>query len=158
MNGDKSKYHAEIKLTLEGREVRINILSDILNEVFKDLGTICSQFQPEWKNPARQEVMNNVNALLNSHRGPQLTAGKGGMPTNASSQPKAKATPKTQLDQYFDDDEPETGEVPVCEACGSSETMELISFADKKTGDPRQAWKCQACNKWHWDNNNGRGR
>jgi len=149
MNGDKSKYHAEIKLTLEGREVRINILSDILNEVFKDIGTICSQFQPEWKNPARAETMNNANTGSR-----QPIAGTVGKPVNASSQPKAKPKPEDRpLEDWF-----ETGEVPVCEACGSSETMELISFADKKTGDPRQAWKCQACNKWHWDNNNGRGR
>jgi len=148
MNGDKSKYHAEIKLTLEGREVRINILSDILNEVFKDIGTICSQFQPEWKNPARAETMNNANTGSR-----QPIAGTVGKPVNASSQPKAKPKPEDRpLEDWF-----ETGEVPVCEACGSSETMELITFADKKTGDPRQEWKCQSCNKWHWPDN-GRGR
>jgi len=141
MNGDKSKYHAEIKLTLEGREVRINILSDILNEVFLDIGTICSQFQPEWKNPARAATMNNANTGSR-----QPIAGTVGKPVNASSQLKAKSKPEDRpLGDWL-----ETGEVPVCEACGSSETMELISFADKKTGDPRQAWKCQACNKWHW--------
>ena len=43
-------------------------------------------------------------------------------------------------------------EVPVCASCGSSQAMELISFRDKLTGEPRQAWKCQECLKWHWDN------
>jgi len=148
MNGDKSKYHAEIKLTLEGREVRINILSDILNEVFLDIGTICSQFQPEWKNPARAATMNNANTGSR-----QPIAGTVGKPVNASSQLKAKSKPEDRpLGDWL-----ETGEVPVCEACGSSETMELITFADKKTGDPRQEWKCQSCNKWHWPDN-GRGR
>lgn len=46
--------------------------------------------------------------------------------------------------------------VPVCENCGTNENMELIGFNDKKTGKPRQAWKCQQCEKWHWDNN-GKG-
>ena len=67
-NGDK-KYHAEIKLSIEGREARINVFADTLNEIYNDIGHICSQFQPEWKNPARQEVMNNVNALINSQGG-----------------------------------------------------------------------------------------
>jgi len=41
--------------------------------------------------------------------------------------------------------------------CGTDEFMELISFTDKNTGKPRQAWKCQQCQKWHWSKN-GRGR
>ena len=153
-NGDK-RYHAEIKLSIEGREARINVFADTLNEIYLDIGHICSQFQPEWKNPARQEVMNNVNALINSQGGRKaLPQGvRTGKPTTASSQPKAKPNPEDRpLEDWF-----ETGEVPVCEACGSSETMELITFADKKTGDPRQEWKCQSCNKWHWPDN-GRGR
>jgi len=52
----------------------------------------------------------------------------------------------------------QSGEVPVCQQCGSNASMELIEFADKGTGQPRHAWKCQACNKWHWPNGNGRGR
>ena len=56
-------------------------------------------------------------------------------------------------------DKPEqTGEIPVCENCSTNEFMQLIDFKDKKTGKPRQAWKCQQCEKWHWGNNNGRGR
>jgi len=66
----------------------------------------------------------------------------------------------TELDQYFDEEEEdsETGEIPVCKSCGTDEFMELISFSDKKTGKPRQAWKCQQCQNWHWNNKNGRGR
>ena len=146
-NGDK-RYHAEIKLSIEGREARINVFADTLNEIYLDVGHICSQFQPEWKNPARAATMNNANTGSR-----QPIAGTVGKPVNASSQPKAKPKPEDRpLEDWF-----ETGEVPVCEACGSSETMELISFADKKTGDPRQEWKCQSCNKWHWPDN-GRGR
>jgi len=41
--------------------------------------------------------------------------------------------------------------------CGADEFMELISFSDKKTGKPTQAWKCQQCKKWYWNSENGRG-
>jgi len=128
MNGDK-RYHAEIKLTIEGREARVNIFGDTLNEVFHDIGTVCSQFQPEWQNPARREAMNRENIDRRSG--------------------KPKAEPEEEL---------ETGEIPVCDTCGTDEFMELISFTDKKTGKPRKAWKCQQCQNWHWNNKNGGGR
>jgi len=150
MNGN-TKYHAELKLTIEGREARINVFADTLNEIFVDFGTICSQFQPEWKNPARSETMNLENAARR-----QPIAATVGKPTSTSSQPKPKPEDRDIADwDVFQEDE--TGEIPVCKGCGTDENMELITFADKKTGEPRQAWKCQVCNKWHW-NGNGRGR
>jgi len=42
---------------------------------------------------------------------------------------------------------------PVCKKCGSSDNMELVSFT--KDGKPKEAWKCQACGKWHYDEKNG---
>ena len=52
----------------------------------------------------------------------------------------------------------QSGELPVCQQCGSTASMELIEFSDKQTGLPRKAWKCQACNKWNWPTKNGNGR
>jgi len=121
MNGDK-RYHAEVKVTLEGRECRINSFRDTLQEVFQDIGTICSQFPQDWMNPAKREIVNA------ERKAAQLR--------------QPKSAPQTQV----------TGEVPVCEDCGTDEFMELIEFTDKKTGRPRREWKCQQCNKWHWPN------
>jgi len=42
---------------------------------------------------------------------------------------------------------------PVCKKCGSSEHMELVAFM--KDGKPKDAWKCQTCQKWHYDNKTG---
>jgi ribosomal protein L40E len=42
---------------------------------------------------------------------------------------------------------------PVCKKCGSSDDMELVSFT--KDGKPKDAWKCQKCNAWHYDEKNG---
>jgi len=44
-------------------------------------------------------------------------------------------------------------QAPVCKTCGSSDNMELVSFT--KDGKPKDAWKCQACGKWHYDEKNG---
>ena len=125
MNGDK-RYHAEVKVTLEGRECRINSFRDTLQEVFQDIGTICAQFPQDWMNPAKREILNAERKAA------------------ALRQPAGKAAAAPQVD--------ETGEVPVCDDCGTDEFMELIEFVDKKTGRPRREWKCQQCNKWHWPN------
>lgn len=37
---------------------------------------------------------------------------------------------------------------PVCQECGSDESMELISWKDKATGEFKKAWKCQSCSLW----------
>lgn len=120
-----SRYHAEVKVELEGRECTINAFRDTLQEIFQDIGTICTQFPQDWMNPAKREIVNA-----------ERKAAQLGLQTGA----KAAVSPQ------------ETGEIPVCEECGNSEFMELIEFTDKKTGKPRRAWKCQACNEWHWPN------
>jgi len=38
---------------------------------------------------------------------------------------------------------------PTCKHCNSSERMELVKFI--KDGTERKAWKCQACDKWHYE-------
>jgi len=127
MNGN-TRYHAEINLTIEGHAARVNVFADTLVEIFNDIGTIASQFPPDWKNPAVREL---VNAETKARQ------------VNAQKPPAAKpaAKPATQ--------------VPVCPDCGTDEFMELIEFQDKKSGKRRQAWKCQQCGKWHWPSNNG---
>jgi hypothetical protein len=37
---------------------------------------------------------------------------------------------------------------PVCQECGLDESMQLITWKDKSTGELKKAWKCQACDKW----------
>ena len=130
MNGDK-RYHAEVKIELEGRECRINAFRDTLQEIFQDIGTICSQYPQDWMNPAKREIINA-----------ERKAAQLGL------QPGAKAPAKPE----------ETGEIPVCEHCGSKQFMELIEFTDNKTGKPRKAWKCQACKQWHWPNGKPNGK
>jgi hypothetical protein len=127
MNGEK-RYHAEVHVTLEGRECRINAFRDTLQEIFQDIGTICSQYPQDWMNPAKREIVNAERKVA------QLTQ-QGALPGKG---------PAPQVE--------ETGEIPFCEHCGSQESMELIKFTDKRTGKPRQEWKCQACDKWHFPN------
>ena len=123
MNGEnqKTRYHAEVKITVEGHEARVNCFADSLVEIFRDIGQVIAQYPPDWKSPAKRDIVN--------------------------AERKAKTAAARE--------EP-TGEIPVCEHCGTDEFMELIPFTDKKTGKPRKEWKCQQCQEWHWPN--GRGR
>ncbi len=40
----------------------------------------------------------------------------------------------------------ESLDIPQCHICGSNARVELIKF--EKNGQQREAWKCQACQKW----------
>jgi len=122
MNGDK-RYHGELKVNIGPNEARINVFSDNLQELFKDLGIIQAQFgkADPFTNPAKREIINAE----------RKAAGMG--------------KPSIQESQ-------KTGEIPTCEECKSQEFMEFITFTDKKTGKPRGAWKCKMCEKWHWPN------
>jgi hypothetical protein len=130
MNGE-SRYHAEVKVVLEGRECRINAFRDTLAEIFQDIGTICSQFPQDWMNPAKREI-------VNAERKAAQLREQGDLPPVKATKPNP------------------SGEIPVCTSCGSAEDMELIKFTDKKTGKPAQAWKCQKCKKWHYTNGKSR--
>jgi hypothetical protein len=121
MNGEpKTRYHAEVQVTLEGRAARINVFADTLNEIFQDIGTICSQFPQDWMNPAKREIVNAERKAEQLRQNGQLPG-----------QVEKKLGPKT----------------PVCVNCGSTNT-ELIKWTDKETGQPKQAWKCQDCKQW----------
>ena len=37
---------------------------------------------------------------------------------------------------------------PVCQQCGTDESMELIAWKNQVTGELKKAWKCQSCEKW----------
>lgn len=143
MNGDK-RYHAEVHIIIEGHEARVNCFADTLVEIFNDIGTICAQFPPDWKNPALREEMNQANLATHNR---ELKTG--------AQKPKPAPKPEAESDELFGK---ETGEIPVCRACNTNEAMELIPFTDKKTGKPRSAWKCQACGKWYYPGKNGEGR
>ena len=139
MNGEtpKTRYHAEVKIPIEGHDARVNCFADTLAEIFNDIATILNQYPGDWKNPAKREI---ANAELKANQLKQ----------------------KLEKDSFLKTDSaalmagPTVFEIPVCQECGINEFMELIKWTDKVTLKPRQAWKCQQCQKWV--RNNGKGR
>jgi hypothetical protein len=123
MSNGQTRYHAEIKLTYDAREVRINIFADTLNEIYLDLANISEQLPGPIQNGGHREI---ANAEL-----------------------KAKQLQKDGLlpDKVAKKLAPKAPVAPVCVNCGSQNT-ELINWNDKVTGEAKQAWKCQDCKQW----------
>ncbi len=123
MSNGQTRYHAEIKLTYDAREVRINIFADTLNEIYLDLANISEQLPGPIQNGGHREI---ANAEL-----------------------KAKQLQKDGLlpDKVAKKLAPKAPAAPVCVNCGSQNT-ELINWNDKVTGEAKQAWKCQDCKQW----------
>ena len=123
MPNGQTRYHAEVKVTMFGREARINIFADTLNEIYLDLANICEQIPDEFRNAGHREI---ANAEL-----------------------KAKQLQKDGLlpDKVAKKLAPKTPVAPVCLSCGS-DNVELIRWNDKETGQAKQAWKCQDCKQW----------
>lgn len=44
----------------------------------------------------------------------------------------------------------ELGLAPVCRYCHSDSSMKLISWTDRETGKLKRAYKCAACDRWHY--------
>ncbi len=128
-------YRGEIKVCIGGNEARINVFSDNLTELFKDLGMVHAQFgkADTITNPAKRAI---VNAEEIARRQREQAA---------ASAPAREITGRA-------------GEIPVCPNCGTGEFMELIEFSNKKTGQLKKAWKCHQCEKWYWPNGKGEGR
>jgi len=134
MPNNGSRYHAEVKVSIEGHDCRLNIFADTLHEIFTDIGTICGQFPREWS-PAPSAVP----AVPPAQPQLKVPTGKGAQPMDAKGRPLAAG-------------EDTASEVPTCAHCGDWSSMELIEFQSKKDGKTRRAWKCQACDKWHFPN------
>jgi hypothetical protein len=129
MPNGSTRYHAEIKLTWDAREVRINIFADTLLEIYSDLADISEQIPGPLASAGHREI---ANAELKA----QQLQKDGLLPDHVARKVAPKAAPKAA---------PRTA--PVCPGCGSTNT-ELIKWTDKETFEARQAWKCQDCKQW----------
>ena len=74
-----TRYHAEIKLTVEGKEARINVFADTLNEIFSDLAKITIQFD-ELHSAAKREILNAELKAKQLHQNGGQSAGLGPTP------------------------------------------------------------------------------
>lgn len=139
MEAPKGKYHAEVKSHTNGTEVRINIFAENLGEVFQDIVVIQKQFAALTAGQVPPIIAGIVKAV-EAASGAQAVEEIFNKPPQQV-QPAQKPQPPGK----------QPTDPPVCEYCGNIDGMELIEFLDKKSGKPRKAWKCQTCEKWHFE-------
>jgi len=129
---NSSRYHGEIKLRIGPDEARINVFSDSIDDLFLDLTAIQAQFSQA----------DPVSTPARPHRASQPMSANGRpLPPNVNRPPPDDGLPP---------------EVPTCKHCGNWDGMELIEFTSKKDGKQKRAWKCQACDEWHFPEKKGK--
>jgi hypothetical protein len=141
MPSNGSRYHGEIQVAIGPNQARINVFSDSMEELFLDLATIQAQFGPAdpVTNPAKRAIVNAERIAAQRRNNQPMSANGRPLPPNVNHDPDGLPS-----------------EVPTCVHCGQWDGMELIEFQSKKDGKTKRAWKCQACDKWHFPEKKGR--
>jgi hypothetical protein len=113
------KYHAEVKS--KDCLVRINIFAEDLPSLFKDLDVVFD--------------------YMGYEEAPTALA------TTSLRGAERRRLPQEARNPLANNNNNHTPQPP-CPHCGAANTIELVKWTDKTTGQPRQAPKCQSCSKW----------
>jgi hypothetical protein len=134
-NNDSSQQNTRSRIHIQKRladcDVTLNVFGNDPAEtyaLFKTFQSLVNGEPPTHPNQAQRE-MANAEAKASA----VATAPAAAKPVP---KPQAKAKGATPAN------------APPCNECGSTETMELIRWKDKETGEGKTAWKCQSCNVW----------
>jgi len=122
MEQPQSRFHGKVRVQRGDTLIEVNVFDDNRQVVYLEVAQAIAQFSGDVK---------------------PVAAAQSKPPT--PEQPRAAAAPSPVP-------KPTTGtkaaNAPVCDECDLADAVELISWADKKTGERKKAWKCQRCKKW----------
>ena len=121
---EEAKYSINVRFNLRGYDSQITLRDD------ENCGLLMEKYL---------KVLGNLHDIgaTPARRWEEV---KGNGNGNGKTEPPAAEQPRL-----------ENGIPPTCQYCGESKFMELIEF--EKDGKHRKAWKCQGCEKWHYDKN-----
>ena len=123
---EEAKFSFNVKFNLEGFDCQITVRADTTGTECIDLGTKAIHvLSAKGAIPDRrwEAIKNNYNS------------------------PKAAVMPKPKPEAEPEPADKEEAEL-VCPECGLDDMLELIQWREKGTGNQREAYKCQRCNKW----------
>ncbi len=122
MEQTQTRYHGKVRVQKGETLIEVNIFDDNKEKLYLEIQQAIAQFSNDIKpaTAAQREIARAEQARAAAPPKPQL-------------KPQPKAT---------------VSNAPACQECGTDESMELISWKDKATGELKKAWKCQACNLW----------
>jgi hypothetical protein len=116
----QTRFHGKVRVQKGETMIEFNIFDDIKENVYLGIQQAVAQFSNDIKpaTAAQREIA----------RAEQARATQPALAPTPAPKPKANAQ--------------------VCPQCGTAGKLELIYWDDKDTGEPRSAYKCQACKKW----------
>jgi hypothetical protein len=108
--------------------IEVNIFEENKEKLYLEIQQAVAQFSNDIKpaTAAQREIA----------RAEQAVASRKAAPPAPAPKPVAKQTTTRATN------------APVCPECGRSDSVELVRWADKDTGEQKKAWKCQLCKKW----------
>ncbi len=124
----ETRYHGKVRVQKGETMIEFNIFDDIKENVYLGIQQAVAQFSNDIKpaTAAQREIT----------RAEQAVAARAAAPPAPAPKPVAKPTTTRPTN------------APVCPECGLSDSVELVRWADKATGEQKKAWKCQLCKKW----------
>ena len=154
---EEAKYSANVRANLRGYDVQITARSDGEDDLIELVVAMVENLDRIGAMPERRWENGKTNG--NGHQEPAAApkAAPAAAPTvkpEAKPQaapapmpvPKAEAKP---VPKPAPAPKP-AAKAPICAVCEAGKgKIELIQWADKTTGEMKQAWKCQTCNTWH---------
>lgn len=150
---EEARYSINIRFSVKGFDSQLTVRGDVKDEIEADFAAAIEFLETHGALPERRWE-NGKNGHGHAQALPKsdalavnLGAGQATVPTAkpaavaATAQPKPVATVVARA-------QVENPNARACPSCGVSGEMELISFNDRKSGQPKSAYKCQACQKW----------
>ena len=148
---EEARYSINIRFSVKGFDSQLTVRGDVKDEIEADFAAAIEFLETHGATPERRwENGKNGHTLAQPksdtpavNLGAGQTTGTNPKPAAvaATAQPRPVATMVARA-------QVENPNTRACPSCGVSGEMELISFNDRKSGQPKSAYKCQACKKW----------
>jgi len=123
MEQPQSRFHGKVRVQRGETLIEVNVFDDNREVVYLEVAQAIAQFSRDIKPAAAAQSAVPPTA-----------------PARAAAAPTAVPKPTTTGTK--------AANAPVCDECDLADMVELVSWADKKTGERKKAWKCQRCKKW----------
>ncbi len=148
---EEARYSINIRFSVKGFDSQLTVRGDVKDEIEADFAAAIEFLETHGAVPERRwENGKNGNGAQAKSTDKQFTDLGTGQTTGTTPKPAAVAAtaqpkPVATVVARAQVENPNTR---ACPSCGVSGEMELISFNDRKSGQPKSAYKCQACKKW----------
>ena len=124
MEQPQSRFHGKVRVQRGETTIEVNVFDENREFVYLEIAQACARFS-----------VDNKDIVYEPHLKPPTAE-----PARAAAAPSPAPKPTAAATK--------AANAPVCDECDLADMVELVTWADKKTGERKKAWKCQRCKKW----------